>query len=265
MVDRINKTAVRRSFDRAAPEYAKSSTMQRAVAARLLSLAAPCKPEQILAGGVGSGSELPFLHRLFPAAKLTALDLSLQMLRIARRHSSSCICADMEKLPLKDAAFDLVFSNLCLHWCNQPGLVIAECKRVLHSKGVILLSVCGPQTLRELRSSWEAVEGESRTLDFPNRAFLQDLFQKQGLQVQVFHTQREVIEYGNFYDLLSYLRTCGVKDLRADRARPIKSGVLAKVERYYMGRWSNEGKTTATYEYYFIKMRKIQGNYQVWS
>ncbi len=117
MVDRINKTAVRRSFDQAAPEYAKSSTMQRAVAARLLSLAAPCKPEQILAGGVGSGSELPFLHRLFPAAKLTALDLSLQMLRIARRHSSSCICADMEKLPLNDAAFDLVFSK----YAEIPG------------------------------------------------------------------------------------------------------------------------------------------------
>ncbi len=256
MIDRIDKKAARRSFDRAAPEYAKKATMQRAVAARLLSLATSCEPEKILAGGVGAGAELPFLRSLFPTAELTALDFSLKMLCLARRHPCTCVCADMEKLPLQNAVFDLVFSNLCLHWCNHLGLAVSECRRVLCSKGVILFSTCGPQTLRELRNSWETVEGKSRTLNFPQKSFLTDLFKKHDLQVLNFHTQREVVEYDNFYALLSHLRTCGVKDLRTGRVRSIKSRILAKVEKYYMRRWSSGGKAAATYEYYLIKLRK---------
>src|SRR5271154_4754215 len=61
-----------------------------------------------LAAGTGDFSRL-VLQRL-PGARAVAVDITEEMLRVARaRGLSEAVCADAQKLPFADASFDCVF------------------------------------------------------------------------------------------------------------------------------------------------------------
>jgi malonyl-CoA O-methyltransferase len=53
------------------------------------------------------------------------------------------------RLPLADAAAGCVWSNLALHWVNDPATVFIEWERVLRNGGLAQFSLLGPDTLKE--------------------------------------------------------------------------------------------------------------------
>ncbi|NIV73292.1 MAG: methyltransferase domain-containing protein, partial [Gammaproteobacteria bacterium] len=68
------------------------------------------------------------------------------------------VCGDAEAIPLADASVDLAVSSLMLPTCPRPERVLAELHRVLVPGGLLMLASLGPDTLRELRQSWMAVD-----------------------------------------------------------------------------------------------------------
>ncbi len=54
--------------------------------------------------------------------------------------------------------FDLVFSNLAMQWCDDVGSVLSEFRRVLKPGGLLVFTTFGPDTLKELRASWQSVD-----------------------------------------------------------------------------------------------------------
>jgi NADH dehydrogenase [ubiquinone] 1 alpha subcomplex assembly factor 5 len=70
------------------------------------------------------------------------------------------VVADEEYIPLQKHSVDLIVSNLALHWVNDlPGCFI-QAANSLKPNGMLLASMFGGETLKELRDSFAVAELE---------------------------------------------------------------------------------------------------------
>lgn len=97
--------------------------------------------------GTGPGHIPLLIAAENPSAKIMAIDLSREMLRIARAKLSATTfadriefqLADVKALPFEDHSFETVFSNTILHHIPQPLAMLSETWRVLKPGGVLLI------------------------------------------------------------------------------------------------------------------------------
>ena len=106
-------------------------------------------PRRVL--DAGSGPPRRELARRYPRAKVFALDFALPMLQASRpgwfRKHSILLCSDIARLPLTAEAFELVWSNMALHWLGDPLPAFREFARVLAPEGLLMFSTLGPDSL----------------------------------------------------------------------------------------------------------------------
>ena len=168
-----DRTALRRQFHRAAPTFAAGDALHREVAARMVERLGYVKltPARTLDLGCATGAAGAALRALYPKTAITGVDFAPDMaqaaaqpdgwlarLRGARRHA---VCADLSALPLAPASHGLVFSNLALHWLDDPAAALREAHRVLELGGLLMFSMLGPDTLCELRDAWAEAEARA--------------------------------------------------------------------------------------------------------
>ncbi|MDZ8186138.1 MAG: class I SAM-dependent methyltransferase [Nostoc sp. ChiSLP02] len=129
-------------FDRWAPTYdwLLPSVFYRAIHKRLLEYVNLPERANILDIGCGTGRLLERLATKFPDLRGTGLDLSANMLRMARlsnRHHPRLIYVEgkAESLPFADGQFDAVFSTISFLHYLEPRQVISEISRVLSPGG----------------------------------------------------------------------------------------------------------------------------------
>jgi 2-polyprenyl-3-methyl-5-hydroxy-6-metoxy-1,4-benzoquinol methylase len=90
------------------------------------------------ASGTGYGSRL--LSDM-GARNVVSLDLSLPALTFSRRvYGSAAVCGDVERLPIRDSAVDVVASMETIEHLAEPGTLLNEFHRVLKPGGSLLLS-----------------------------------------------------------------------------------------------------------------------------
>src|SRR5262245_38037778 len=164
----LDRRAVARAFDRASARYDEAAALQERVRGELLSRLDELKvaPQSILDLGAGTGHGARALKCRYPRAMVVAVDIAPGMLDRARRQSRwlrrfERVRADAYTLPFVDGAFDLVFSNLMLQWCDDLDAVFGEIARVLKPGGLLVFSTFGPDTLVELRDAWNS-SGDAR-------------------------------------------------------------------------------------------------------
>ncbi len=163
---RVDKRQARLAFERAAQTYDDAAALQREIGRRLIERLdlIRLRPARILDLGAGTGEFSRALLRRYRKADVIALDLALNMLRHTRRRGGwfrrpGCVCGDAERLPFAADSFDFIFSNLMLQWCLDLEPVFTELHRVLSPGGLLMFTTFGPDTLKELRASWQAVDG----------------------------------------------------------------------------------------------------------
>ena len=106
---------------------------------------APCITDQeaplnILDVGAGTGQLSALFRRTYPAANITAVDLSAQMLDQIDKEMVDCIVEqDVQKdgLPFAKETFNIVSSCGMFEYINQPQDVISEMVRVLVPGGIL--------------------------------------------------------------------------------------------------------------------------------
>lgn len=219
----IDVRAARRRFGRAAAGYEAAARLESEVGARMRERLDYVKiaPRRILDAGSGPGRDARELASRYRGAEVVTLDYSLPMLprpgRLERwlGRGLVSVCADLERLPLEASSLELAWSNMTLHWVNDPVAAFRELARVLAPDGLLMFSTLGPDTLKELR----AALGASRVHSFTDMHDLGDMLVAAGLTAPVMDMEMITVDYRPGERLLEDLRASGQTNARADRPR----------------------------------------------
>jgi malonyl-CoA O-methyltransferase len=253
----LDRGWLRRSFDRAGATYDAAAVLQRAVRKVLLerlNLTA-LRPRIVLDAGAGTAHSSRALKRRYPAARVVALDSSLGMLRTASRQTSWLrpffrVCADAERLPLKETSVDLILSNFMLPWCD-PDMVFAEFRRVLAPRGFLSFTSLGPDTLRELRAAWAEVDRFTRVHLFTDMHDIGDALVRAGFVSPVLDVERYTLTYTDVRRLCEDLKAIGVRNATAGRLKGLTGPKKFAAMQAAYEMYRQNGRLPATYEVVF--------------
>jgi len=226
----IDKRWLQRNFDRAAPHYDAAAVLQHEIGRRMLERLDLIKlqPETVIDIGAGTGRQTRLLADHYPHSRVIALDLAPNMLHQARKQLSwwqrwqgrqHFICADAERLPLSDSSVDLIFSNATLQWCDDLDRVFNEFQRVLRPGGLLLFSSFGPDTLHELRRSWQAVDPHNHVNAFIDMHDIGDALLRSGMGDPVMDMEMITLTYRDLRTLMAELKIIGAHNVTAGRPR----------------------------------------------
>jgi ArsR family transcriptional regulator len=130
---------------------------EHAVEAAILKAAGPGPYKRLVDLGSGTGRMLALLGPL--AERSVGLDLSQQMLNIARSHVAEeglkgveLRHGDIFATGLPDAAADLVVVHQVLHYLSDPAAAVAEAARLVAPGGKLLIVDFAPHDLEFLRA-----------------------------------------------------------------------------------------------------------------
>jgi malonyl-CoA O-methyltransferase len=212
----IERQRVRRAFDRAAASYDEAAVLQHEVCQRLLEKLQCVKlaPRRILDAGTGTGEAIRPLQKMYRQAEVVALDISEHMLRRAAARTSWLrpslqVCGDIEALPFADNSFDLVFSSLSMQWCNDLDAALQNFIRVLRPGGLVMFTSFGPDTLKELRHSWQAVDSAVHVNQFIDMHDVGDALVRNHFADPVMEAEIIRVQYSEVDALLADLRAIG--------------------------------------------------------
>src|ERR1700761_9077753 len=230
---------LRRIFDRRAATFSEVAFLPREIAQRMRERLDYIKvtPAHVLDAGCGAGDDLPVLRQRFPEAPVFGTDLSWQMLAHAVHHDVGDTSwrrflpaalgkalgargprfaqADFAALPFAAGAFELIWSNLALHWHSRPDLVFPEWQRVLKVGGLLMFSTLGPDSLKELRGAYAEVEAahgnasRAHVIDFVDMHDLGDMLVESGFEIPVMDQETLTITYKSPESLLADVRRWG--------------------------------------------------------
>ncbi len=178
-------------------------------------------PQRILDLGCSRGGSFPGLAARYPAAQLIGLDISPAMLQtgqvarpgwqrwlgMGRQGGAQRLAGDAVKLPVKSQSTAIVWSNLLLHWLDDPLPALAEAHRVLEVGGLLMFSTLGPDSLKELRSAF--ADGYAHTQRFIDMHDLGDMLVGCGFADPVMDMEVLTLTYDDFDDMLGELRAAG--------------------------------------------------------
>lgn len=251
----LDRRIVRRRFGAAARGYDGAAILQAEVQARLLERLELLgfTPHRVLDLGSGTGRAIKPLARQYPKARLAALDLAPGMVREARRHrprfrAIGYAAGAGEALPFAERSFEMVFSNLMLQWCPEPDPVFREVRRVLRGQGVFLFTTLGPDTLRELREAWRAVDDHEHVHPFMDMHDVGDALIRAGFVEPVMDVERLTMTYDKARGLMQDLRRIGARNASDERARGLTGPRRLKAVEQAYERFRRDGRLPATYE-----------------
>jgi malonyl-CoA O-methyltransferase len=183
-------------------------------------------PQRLLDLGCGSGADWALLAERFPEAFPIGVDLSLQRLVALRRRETvrdgwlrralggrasgaATLCADYARLPLGTASVDMIWSNLAIHWDDQPHLSFKEWGRVLEAGGLVMFSAFGPDTLAQVRRAFAAVDALPHTLAFTDMHDYGDMLVAAGFATPVVDMEHITLTYSSAQGLWDDVRALG--------------------------------------------------------
>jgi malonyl-CoA O-methyltransferase len=261
----LDRRRVAQSFDRASTTYDAAAALQTSVRAELLGRLEHLKltPRVVVDLGAGTGHATQALKQLYPRALVVAVDLAPGMLAAAGQRLRlrdrifggrfgapfARVGGDACRLPFADASIDLIFSNLMLQWCDDPDLVFAEIGRVLAPGAPFVFSTFGPDTLRELRSAWSAVDPHAHVNPFIDMHDLGEALVRAGFSEPVLDVDRHRLGYPDAPTLMRELKAIGAHNALHARPRGLTgrkhfAAVLAAYEPFRQA----DGRLPASWE-----------------
>lgn len=257
----VDAAQVGRRFSRIAGVYDRGDFFAREVDRRMQERLDYVRltPRRIVDLGCSRGASLAGLAARFPAAEVLALDNSQAMLVAGReprpawqrllglgRRDGQRICGDVERLPLAAGSAGLLWSNLLLHWLDNPLPALAEAHRVLEVGGLLMFSTLGPDTLHELRSAFS--DGYAHTQRFTDMHDLGDMLVECGFSDPVMDMEVITLTYDSVDALFAELRAAGSAcAMKARRHGLTPPGRLAAMRQAYE-RLRSDGRLPATFE-----------------
>ena len=254
----VNKETIKKNFSRYAQHYDDHCTIQHLCAFRLIDEVRRDSFGDILDIGCGTGNYTSLLKKKFPKARITALDISSEMVDIARNklgsESIDFIIADAEEIDIRKS-FDLISSNATFQWFDDMAGSLAKYEKLINKRGLISFSAFGPLTFFELNISLRELFKEDAAISssgFVEKKALEDLLRPLFPEVEV---EEELYKerYGSLDELLRKIKYSGVRGGGLGRDGFWTKEMLQRLEGIYK---NNFGEIIATHQIFFCKGMK---------
>ena len=238
---------IRSTFNDAASNYDDNAFLQSEIANRLAEKlkVISIKPQTIIDLGSGTGLLSNKTAEIFPNANLICVDFAQQSL--LKNSQNLKVCANAYELPFASNSVDFIVSNLMMQWCPDLKALFNECFRVLKPEGLILFTTFGPDTLKELKRSWSAVDSSAHVNDFIDMHDIGDQMLQSGFQSPIMEMENITLTYEKVLDLMHDLKSIGAQNVGSrSKALTGKTKFKKMIEMYESYR--SDGKLPATYE-----------------
>jgi len=194
------------------------------------------------------------------------LDIAFGMLKEAKRkiaaagasaNNACLICGDAELMPLKHKKFDIIFSNMTLHWLNRADYLLNICGSLLKKDGIIILSFLISGTLKEFEESFKTAQNVNhiKLHKFPEIEPFKEKIGIAGLKLNY----SEIIEYketaGSSLHLLKKINMLGAKNAVNEKILGAGSlrRILAVYDKYYR---NDKDMVYCTYKIAYLVLSK---------
>lgn len=185
--------------------------------------------------------------------KIFYSDISEAMLKDLS--SQNKVVSDEEFLPFKNNSFNLVVSNLTLHWVNDLVSVLKQIRNILKPGGLLIASIFGGDTLWELRNSMILAETEFTSKSYPRVSpfietkVLGNLLRYAGFKMVVTDVEKVSVTYRDLFALIEDLRGMGENGALLEEKQFLNKKVFEKASDIYKKKFSNDyNDISATFE-----------------
>ena len=215
---------MRGEFAHAAATYDSAAVLAREVGARMAGRLDLVKlnPARVADIGCATGDGIRELQARYPKALPLAIDYARPMLAAVRaampltqrllKRGPRLLNADVRAMPLVSSCLGLAWSNLMLHWLEDPLPAFRELHRVLEVGGLLCFAALGPDTLKELRASGARVGAGDSARRFLDMHDLGDMLVAAGFGDPVMDMEMITLTYPSPRSLLADQRHLGVRD-----------------------------------------------------
>lgn len=188
--------------------------------------------QKILEIGCRDGHFTQLLRQQYPNANIAVMDCANWLSQDQAKRSFSFQIMDTEVLSFPANTFDLIVSNLYLHWVNDLPGYLAQIYRCLKPDGLFLGSLLGQDTLSELRQSLMQAELElcngasPRVSPFAGLQDIAELMQRAGFALPVIDMETVQVTYRHLVELLRDLQNMGEANALIARRKHIPPRLL---------------------------------------
>ncbi|MEJ0072440.1 MAG: methyltransferase domain-containing protein [Pseudomonadota bacterium] len=252
----FDRRAVRRHRDRAAAGFHAHDFLFREIGERLVERLDDVTRRfpRVLDVGCRTGLVRGLLGGRADVETVVGIDLSARM--VARAGAPSVV-GDEEMLPFADGSFDLVISNLALHWTNDLPGALVQLRRALKPDGLLLAAMFGGETLIDLRAALIDADLAESGGAFPRVSPVADLrdagmlLQRAGFELPVVDGDTVSVSYPDATALMRDLRGMGETNAVVERQRSLaRRGLLVRAAAAYPRQ--PDGRIAAGFQVIFL-------------
>ncbi len=239
----FDRRAVRAHRDRAALKFSDRDFLFRETADRLMDRLGDIRRgfPAVLDLGCHAGGLGARLKARSGTVDIVQCDLSPRMARAARTvNAIATAAADEEALPFAPSSFDLITSNLSLHWVNDLPGALVQVRTALKPDGLFLACLLGGATLCELRAAFMDAElsqegGVSpRVSPFADVRDGGDLLTRAGFALPVADLDTIRVGFPDTFRLMQDLQAMGEANAVTERRKTVtRRATIMETARFY--------------------------------
>lgn len=200
---------IQRAFNKAHHTYDHHSQLQQTIGLQLIHMLRSFpfhNTPRIIDLGCGTGWITEKLAHTYHDADLHALDFAENLLHKANerlaRYAIHLHHADFNALPESDFPFDIIFSNMALHWSPNLFSTLQSLIAHLSNHGVLAFSLPLAGTFRELQPHFAVNK-------FYDAATLAQDLDACGYEIAIAHTETHVRTFNNTLSALKSIQQVG--------------------------------------------------------
>ena len=127
---------------------------------------------------------------------------------------------------IPDNGFDILLSNMLVHMSDNPSILLSLYKSLLNSGGLMICTVAGQESLKELKNFIADYEVKvsnryvPRVIPMISAEIFSDMLHKVGFQVSVVSKESYKLEYDSVLKLINDIRDIGQSNCMSFRHSP---------------------------------------------